>query len=135
LATEGQVVLGSVARLYTLQGRYDEAEKLIDRAVATQEKIYGPDNHLIAGSWLTKARVCQAKDNYVRSEKLIEKALSAVRKTGNTAIYTKLEQRAEEIRASNQTTSGPVAKGRVRYFAPFADSQIICPFSRKIREK
>lgn len=103
-------VLGSVARLYTLQGRYDEAEELIDRTVATQEKIYGPDNHLIAGSWLTKARVCQAKGNYVRSEKLIEKALSAVRKTGNLAIYAKLERRVEEIRASNQTTSGPVAK-------------------------
>lgn len=103
-------VLGSVARLYTLQGRYDEAEELIDRTVATQEKIYGPDNHLIAGSWLTKARVCLAKGNYVSSEKLIEKALSSVRKTGNTAIFTKLEQRVEEIRASSQTTSGPVAK-------------------------
>ncbi len=103
-------VLGSVARLYTLQGRYDEAEELIDRTVATQEKIYGPDNHLIAPSWLTKARVCQAKGNYVRSEKLIEKALSAVRKTGNKAIYAKLERRVEEIRASSQTTSGPVAK-------------------------
>jgi len=103
-------VLGSVARLYTLQGRYDEAEELIDRTVATQEKIYGPDNHLIAGSWLTKARVCIAKGNYDGSEKLIEKALSSVRKTGNTAIFTKLEQRVEEIRASIQTTSGPVAK-------------------------
>ncbi len=103
-------VLGSVARLYTLQGRYDEAEELIDRTIAKQEKIYGPDNHLIAPSWLTKARVCQAKGNYVRSEKLIEKALSAVRKTGNLAIYAKLERRVEEIRASSQTTSGPVAK-------------------------
>jgi hypothetical protein len=41
---------------------------------------------------------------------LIEKALSAVRKTGNLAIYAKLERRVEEIRASSQTTSAPVAK-------------------------
>lgn len=103
-------VLGSVARLYMLQGRYNKAEELIDRAIATQEKIYGPDHHLIAESWLTKARVCHAKGNYVHSEKLIKKALASVRKTGNMAIYTKLERRVREIRAGKQGVSGPVAK-------------------------
>lgn len=103
-------VRGSVARLYTLQGRYNKAEELIDRAIATQEKIYGPDHHLIAPSWLTKARVCHAKGNYVHSEKLIKKALASVRKTGNMAIFTKLERRVEEIRAGKQGVSGPVAK-------------------------
>jgi hypothetical protein len=63
--------------------------------------------------------VCQAKGNYVRSEKLIEKALAAVRKTGNKAIYAKLERRVEKIRASNQTTSGPVAKA--------VDSEVTTP--------
>jgi len=103
-------VLGGVAKLYTLQGKYDEAEELIDLVVATQERIYGPDHHLIAPSWLTKARVCRAKGNYVRSEKLIEKALDSVRKTGNMAIFTKLEGRVKEIRAGKQTASAPVAK-------------------------
>jgi tetratricopeptide (TPR) repeat protein len=103
-------VLGSVARLYTLQGRYNKAEELIDRTIATQEKIYGPDHHLVAGSWLTKARVCYAKGNYVHSEKLIKKALGSVRKTGNMAIFTKLERRVEKIRAGKQGVSGPVAK-------------------------
>ncbi|MCH8120419.1 MAG: tetratricopeptide repeat protein [Planctomycetes bacterium] len=112
-------VLGSVAKLYTLQGRYNKAEELIDRAIATQEKIYGPDHHLIAPSWLTKARVCQAKGNYVHSEKLIKKALASVRKTGNMAIYTKLERRVEEIRAGKQGVSGPVAKA--------VDSEITTP--------
>jgi tetratricopeptide (TPR) repeat protein len=103
-------VISGVARLYAKQGRYDEAEELIDRSIAIQEKIYGPDHHLIAPSWLTKARLCQAKGHYVRSEKLIEKALASVRKTGNIGIFTKLEQRAKEIRASKQNVSGPVAK-------------------------
>ncbi len=112
-------VLGGVARLYMLQGRYNKAEELIDRTIATQEKIYGPDHHLIAGSWLTKARVCHAKGNYVHSEKLIKKALASVRKTGNMAIFTKLERRVEKIRAGKQGVSGPVAKA--------VDSEISTP--------
>jgi tetratricopeptide (TPR) repeat protein len=102
-------VLGSVAKLYTLQGRYDEAEELIDRTIAKQESIYGPEHHLIALSWLTKARICQAKRNYVNSDKLFEKALNSVRKSGNMALFTKLEKRVEDIRANRQTISRPVA--------------------------
>jgi tetratricopeptide (TPR) repeat protein len=102
-------VLGSVAKLYSLQGRHDEAEKLIDRTIAKQESIYGPEHHLVAPSWLTKARICHAKRNYAHSEKLFEKALTSVRKSGNMALFTKLEQRVEEIRAGKQSISRPVA--------------------------
>jgi tetratricopeptide (TPR) repeat protein len=102
-------VLGSVAKLYTLQGRHDEAEKLIDRTIAKQESIYGQEHHLVATSWLTKARICHAKRDYSNSEKLFEKALNSVRKSGNMALFTKLEQRVEDIRANRQTISRPVA--------------------------
>lgn len=102
-------VLGSVAKLYTLQGRHDEAEELIDRTIAKQESIYGPEHHLVAPSWLTKARICHAKRNYANSEKLFEKALTSVRKSGNMALFTKLEQSVEEIRTNKQTISRPVA--------------------------
>ncbi len=102
-------VLGSVAQLYTLQGRHDEAEKLIDRTIAKQESIYGPQHHLVAPSWLTKARICHAKGDYTGSEKLFEKALTSVRKSGNMALFTKLEQRIEEIRTNKQGISRPVA--------------------------
>ncbi|NQT03482.1 MAG: tetratricopeptide repeat protein [Planctomycetes bacterium] len=102
-------VLGSVASLYALQGRHDEAEELIDRTIAKQESIYGPEHHLVAPSWLTKARICHAKGNYANSEKLFEKALNSVRKSGNMALFTKLEQRVEEIRENKQSISRPVA--------------------------
>ncbi|MBW7991789.1 MAG: tetratricopeptide repeat protein [Planctomycetes bacterium] len=102
-------VLGNVAKLYTLQGRHDEAEELIDRTIAKQESIYGAEHHLVAPSWLTKARICHAKRNYANSEKLFEKALVSVRKSGNMALFTKLEQRIEEIRTNKQTISRPVA--------------------------
>jgi len=102
-------VLGSVAKLYTLQGRQDEAEELIDRTIAKQESIYGPEHHLIAPSWLTKARICYAKGNYSNSEKFFEKALTSVRKSGNMALFAKLEQSVEEIRTNKHSISRPVA--------------------------
>ncbi len=102
-------VLGSIAKLYALQGRLDEAEELVDRAIIKQESIYGPEHHLVAPSWLTKARICQAKGNFANSEKFFEKALTSVRKSGNMALFTKLEQSVEEIRADKQTISRPVA--------------------------
>ncbi|MHC4727451.1 MAG: tetratricopeptide repeat protein [Planctomycetota bacterium] len=102
-------VLGSVAKLYTLQGRQDEAEELIDRTIAKQESIYGPEHHLIAPSWLTKARICHAKGNYTDSENLFEKALTSVRKSGNIALFAKLEQNVEEIRTNKESISRPVA--------------------------
>ncbi len=102
-------VLGSVAKLYSLQGRLDEAEELIDRTIVKQESIYGPEHHLVAPSWLTKARICHAKHSYAQSEKLFEKALNSVRKSGNTALFTKLEQHVEEIRTGKQSISRPVA--------------------------
>ena len=102
-------VLGNVAKLYSLQGRLVEAEELIDRTIVKQESIYGSEHHLVAPSWLTKARICHAKRNYAQSEKLFEKALNSVRKSGNTALFTKLEQSVEDIRADRQTISRPVA--------------------------
>jgi arsenate reductase-like glutaredoxin family protein len=58
---------------------------------------------------LTKARICHAKGNYTDSEKLFEKALASVRKSGNTGLFTKLEQRIEEIRTNKRVISRPVA--------------------------
>jgi len=103
-------VLSSVAKLYTLQGKQDEAEKIIDRTIAKQEKIYGQGHHLVAPSWLIKAMICRAKGNNTDSEELFKKALDSVRKSGNMALFTKLEKNVEEIRTNNQSTSRSVAK-------------------------
>jgi hypothetical protein len=103
-------VLGSVAKLYTLQGKHDEAEKIIDGTIAKQEKIYGQEHHLVAPSWLTKARICLAKGNNAESEELFKKALDSVRKSGNMALFTKLEKNVEEIRADKQGVTKSVAK-------------------------
>jgi tetratricopeptide (TPR) repeat protein len=102
-------VLASIANLYILQGRQDEAEELIDRSIAKQESIYGSDHHLIAPSWLTKARICYSKGKYTNSEKLFEKVLTSVKKSGNMALFAKLEQSVNDIRANTQSISRPVA--------------------------
>jgi tetratricopeptide (TPR) repeat protein len=103
-------VLGSVAKLYTLQGKHDEAEKIIDRTIAKQEQIYGQGHHLVAPSWLIKARICIAKGNNTDSEELFQKALDSVRKSGNMALFSKLERNVEEIRADGQGISRSVAR-------------------------
>ena len=93
-----------LATLYRDQGRltdarrmYDQAEKLIDRSIAAQEKIYGPAHHFMASSWMTKARICKAKGDHKQARELIDRALGAVQKTGNArlcyecgAVYPKL---------------------------------------------
>ena len=83
---------------------------MIDRALAVQEKIYGPDHHLIAASWLTKAKICQVKREYALSIKLINRALVAIEKSGNAAAFAKLQQDAKEIRVSKQLAYAPTAR-------------------------
>jgi len=107
-------------------------QELIRRTLAIQEKIYGPDHHLIASTWLTLAKIYQAKGKYTDAEILYNQALTALEKTfavehcsitdileaqvefykaiGNTTKATQARERAEQIRAMNQTKSALVVK-------------------------
>lgn len=51
------VVLGNLADVLTLQGRTDEATRLLGLALATREKELGPDHLLVARTLHTMARV------------------------------------------------------------------------------
>ncbi|HEW79364.1 MAG TPA: tetratricopeptide repeat protein, partial [Phycisphaerales bacterium] len=44
------------------------------------EKTYGPEHHLLVPTWLTMARIYQAKKNYTKAEELLQKALVVVEK-------------------------------------------------------
>ena len=54
-------VLASMAELYALQRRYSETESLIARALPIQERVFGPDHHLLVPLWLIASKTCQAK--------------------------------------------------------------------------
>jgi len=77
------------------------AEPLINKSQAIQEKFYGSDNHLVAGAWLTKAKICQAKGFSAEADSLIEKARLSIQKTGNDKALAKLELQIDAIRQTN----------------------------------
>ena len=49
--------LNNLAQLYETQGRYDEAESLYQRALATRERVLGPDHPRVALSLNNLARL------------------------------------------------------------------------------
>lgn len=117
-------VLGSIARLYTLQERYSEAELLVNRAMVIQKKVYGPEHHLIAPTQLIMARICIHQGRYSEAQKLCNRALSSLEnvfdrnhpnmrdaidtmtqlyhKTGNVTDAAKIGQRAERLSSPKQ---------------------------------
>ena len=99
-----------MAKLYVFQGKYSQAEMLITQAVTIQEKVYGSANSLIAPSWLTMANICWTKGDFAQAEKLIQKALSAIEKTGNVTEMVMMQQRIMEIRSVKPAAFGLVAK-------------------------
>jgi tetratricopeptide (TPR) repeat protein len=64
--------------LYTLERRYDEAEALISKALPIQEKIYGPEHHLLVPAWLVMAKISEAKGDLANAKRLLEKAIETV---------------------------------------------------------
>lgn len=100
--------------------------------MVVQEKIYGPDHHLVAPTWLTMAKIHQAKGDYAKAETLYDQALTSLEKafasehchvadvldaqvqlykeTGNVTKAAQAQKRVEQIRAMNQTKPTLIAK-------------------------
>ena len=89
---------------YTLQGKYTEAESLVASALATQEKIYGSEHHLIVPTLLTMAEIHNAKGQYKQAEKLVERALALAENTEN------LQERISKIRELKKATPVSITK-------------------------
>ena len=73
--------LNSLSALYHAQGRYAEAEPLLNRSLAIREKMLGPEHPLVA----------QSLENYA----------TLLRATGRSAEATKIGARAKAIRAKH----------------------------------
>jgi CHAT domain-containing protein/Tfp pilus assembly protein PilF len=64
------------------QGRYHEAEPLLQRAVAITQKVLGPENPDVGQTLALLARVYVAEGEYRRAEPLFAHALSMMEKSG-----------------------------------------------------
>lgn len=83
---------------------------MIDRAILIQERVYGPDHHLLSASWLIKAKICREKGDRAQAEIFIKKALTAAEETGNKSALAKFQKEAKDIRTNKQVAYFPMAQ-------------------------
>ena len=102
-------VLEDMADLYILQGKYGEAEPMIDEAISMKTKVYGADHHFLVSALFVKAGIERVKGNYGMSEEFIGRALSAVEKTNNITKIIKSQLYAEDIRTNKILTQRLIA--------------------------
>jgi tetratricopeptide (TPR) repeat protein len=119
---EEAAILNEQARQYLDQGKYDEAEPLLKRALAIREKALGPDHPDTAQSLNNLALIYQAQEKYAEAEPLYKRAIAIrekaqgykhpdlvlvltnyadlLRKMSRGDEAARLEARVAEIRAS-----------------------------------
>jgi tetratricopeptide (TPR) repeat protein len=68
--------LNNLAMIYEKQGRYAEAEPLLTRALAIQEKALGPDHPDVADSLNNLATLYAEQGRYAEAEQLYKRALA-----------------------------------------------------------
>ncbi len=103
-------VLEDLANLYLLQGKYVQAEPLINQVLSIKEKVYGLEHHFLVPALFIKARIEREKGNNTASERFIERALTSVKTTENITKIVEVQQRAQAIRADKVIASKLVAK-------------------------
>ncbi len=75
------LALNELALVYSVQGRYAEAEPLYQRSLEIREKTLGEDHHDVAESLHNLAWLCSAQGCYEEAEPLYERALEILEKT------------------------------------------------------
>jgi len=103
-------VLEDMAELYLQQGKYTEAEPLVDQVLSMKERIYGSEHHFLVSALFIKAYIEREKGNYAMSEKFIQRALATVKTTENITRIVEVQRRAEEIRDNKVIADGLIAK-------------------------
>lgn len=89
-----------LATLYLNTGEYEKAGELMDSALAIQEKIYGRKHQLLIGSYLLMARVCHGRHEEQEMQTYFDKAVAAVKDSGNIITIARLYERIQEIRTA-----------------------------------
>ena len=72
-------MLGNLAQLYGALGR--DAEPLMKRVLAIQEKVFGPDHEYVASSLTRLALLHAAQGRYAEAEPLLQRALAIRQKS------------------------------------------------------
>eukprot|EP00903_Cladosiphon_okamuranus_P016211 g14959.t1 len=92
----------SVASLFGLQGKYEEAEPLYKRTQDIDEKVYGPDHPEVASILNNWAEVLKKQGKYTEAEPLCERATEILEKAlgpDHPQVGTVLNNRATLLQA------------------------------------
>ena len=125
-------ILSRLGELYILRKEYTKAEEILQIALGILESADGTNTDRAAIALNNLAKVCINQGKYSKAQNLCDRALDILEnifdeyhpliadvletqiqlhcKTGNIAEATRLEQRAEEIRARKRVIYTPIAK-------------------------
>ncbi len=70
------ILLNNLVEIYHAQGKYEEAEPLIDRALHIHEKAFGSEHSDTAFSYYNRAENFSLRRNYEEAESYYKKALT-----------------------------------------------------------
>ena len=120
------IALNNLAAHYKLQGRYGEAEPLLKRANAINEKTLGPEHPGVAGGLNFLAILYQASGRGAEAESLLNRALAIDEKVlGPEHPDTKaIRRNLELLRQQSAAHSGETPRQSVIDRAPNADLAI-----------
>ncbi|HEX7958962.1 MAG TPA: CHAT domain-containing tetratricopeptide repeat protein [Terriglobales bacterium] len=86
-ATENEKALQEARELYTsayydiVDGKYDEAQSMLEKTLEIREKIIGPDHPDIAFTLTLEANIAYYKSELAKAEKLFERAIAMLETT------------------------------------------------------
>jgi tetratricopeptide (TPR) repeat protein len=120
--------MDNVIWIYHTRGKVAEAEEMIRRSLAIQEKAYGRDNQYISWNLSLLAEVCQGQGKFEEAEgyfrraiaideksigpdapsvaKYLQQCAEVLRKLGNPSEADAMESRANSIRAKQSPPKG-----------------------------
>lgn len=109
--------LGGLAAVFYTQGRYAEAESLLQRALAIREKALGPKHPAIATSLNKLALVYFAQSRYAEAEPLYQRAVAIQEKSlrpDHPDLATTLENYSAFLRKTNRWAEAEAIQARAK---------------------
>ncbi|MCK4999967.1 MAG: tetratricopeptide repeat protein [Anaerohalosphaera sp.] len=91
-------LMSDIAGFYVDGERYFDAEPLVRLAMKIKETVYGEEHRQLAETFMTMAKICQAKGQTEMAEEYIGRAFRSVERSGDIEETAKLAAMATEAR-------------------------------------
>ncbi len=123
------ISLDNLTNVYNAQGKYAEAERLYQRALAIVEKALGPEHLDVAVILNNLASVYYTQAKYAKAERLYQRALAIVEKAlgpEHLNVAASLENYTTLLRDMNRETEAVQMEARAKAIREKAAQQMGC---------